>query len=272
MGSLGNTWENKILDHILKTAVCVQPVNIYIALSTADPTEDASGLAEPSNGNYARRSCATWDAAASRALDNTQETLFNQATANWGTITHFAIFSTPTEVGVAYMIGYGEFTTPKNIQNGDQARIAAGECDISVTSTPSTGGFSTVLADNVLDHIFMVSYYSVPTSLYIAVSTANPTDDYSGEAEPTLGGPGAYARVNHDSWDVASGGASENTGAVTFTEATASWGTITHAMLMDNSTGTGANFLMYAPLDTERAIGDGDTPRFSDGELDITLT
>ena len=48
MGSLSNYVEDEVLDHVLKTGDWAQPANLYVALSTADPTDDASGIAEPS--------------------------------------------------------------------------------------------------------------------------------------------------------------------------------------------------------------------------------
>lgn len=271
MGSLGNNWENYVLDHVLSTAPLAQPTAIYAALCTGDPTDDASGLAanEVSGGSYARVSMATWDAATARATENTNEILFPEATADWGEITHFAIMSTISDQGAAYMIAHGQFTTSKTINNGDQARIAVGELDISF-NTISTGGFSNNLANEILDHIFMVGSYSSPASLWVGLSLASPGDDMQGNDEPNT--TDAYDRIECSVWDAASGGASENTGAVTFSEATATWGTITHVTIWDHkSTATQSNYLLWAELDTARQITSGDTPRFSAGEIDITL-
>lgn len=270
MGSLGNSWENYVLDHLLKNSSLSAPDALYIALSTADPAEDASGLTEPSGGDYARKTMATWDGAAARATQNTNEILFNEATANWGEITHFAIMSTLSDTGVDYMVAYGAFTTSKSINNGDQARIAAGELDVSF-NTISTGGISTSWANKVLDHIFMVSALGQPSNLYVGLSTASPGDDMSGNQEPPTAN--AYDRISMATWDAAAAGASENTNAVTFSEASAGWGTVTHVTIWDHaSTESTTNFIMWAELDTARQITAGDTPRFSAGEIDITLT
>ena len=46
MGSFSNYWENKILNHIFGKSSYTPPA-IYVGLSTADPLDNASGLAEP---------------------------------------------------------------------------------------------------------------------------------------------------------------------------------------------------------------------------------
>jgi len=69
MGSLSNYSENELLDHLLGTGEYTPPATVYLGYSTADPTDDGSGLAEPSSGNYSRKA-VTFNAAASRALDN----------------------------------------------------------------------------------------------------------------------------------------------------------------------------------------------------------
>ncbi|MBN2315450.1 MAG: hypothetical protein JXM79_16085 [Sedimentisphaerales bacterium] len=53
MGSFSDYWEDKILDHIFGK-VNYTPPTIYVALSTSDPLDDASGLTEPTGNAYAR--------------------------------------------------------------------------------------------------------------------------------------------------------------------------------------------------------------------------
>ena len=47
MGQLTNYTEKKLLDHVLKTASYSPPATVYLGLSTADPTHDGSGWANP---------------------------------------------------------------------------------------------------------------------------------------------------------------------------------------------------------------------------------
>ena len=129
------------------------------------------------------------------------------------------------------------------------------------------GSFGDYTENKVLDHIVGKTSFTMPTC-HVALSTADPTDDGSGIAEPS---GGAYARVATAGadWNAASGGAIANANAITFPEASASWGTITHFVLFDAL--TGGNMLGHGALGTSKAVGVGDTARFPAGELDITL-
>jgi len=259
MGSLSDYVENEVLDHVLKTADWAQPTNLYVGLSTADPTDDATGIAEPSGNGYARVQHNAWDAAASRATENTGTISFPEATGSWGTITHFFISDASTG---GNMIAHGALSASKTIGSGDNASFQDGAIDVSF----NTGGIATFLANAVLDHIFKNTAYDTTANIYVALSRANPGDTGSGVDEPSGNN---YARVNHDTWDVSSGGATENNGAITFPQASAAWGTVTHFFMMDAS--SGGNMLFYGALDNSRNIGQNDTPSFADGALDITM-
>lgn len=129
MGSFSNYLENKLLDHVFKVASFTVPTNIYIALSTADPTDSGGSIAEPSGNNYARTVMNSWDAAASGATANTSTITFPTASGSWGTITHFAIFDAIT---VGNMLAHGSLTVSKAVTSGDTPRFNAGEIDITL--------------------------------------------------------------------------------------------------------------------------------------------
>jgi hypothetical protein len=130
MGGFSDYWENKILDHIFGKGSYTPPT-IYVGLSTADPSDDGSGLAEPSGNAYARAqtSACDWNAASSGSLDNAGNITFTQATGNWGTITHFALFDAAT---AGNMLTYGALSESKAIGESDTARFEAGDLDISL--------------------------------------------------------------------------------------------------------------------------------------------
>ena len=259
MGSLSDYIESEILDHVLKTGDFTQPANLYVGLSTADPTDDASGIAEPSGNGYARVNHNAWDTATSRATENTGTLSFPEASGSWGTITHFFISDAATG---GNMVAHGALSASKTIGSGDNASFQDGAIDVSFNS----GGVSTFLANAILDHIFGNTGYDTTANIYVALSAANPGDTGSGISEHSGDN---YSRVLHNSWDVASGGATENNGAVTFPQASAAWGTVTHFFMADAS--SAGNMLFYGALDNSRNIGQNDTPSFADGALDITM-
>jgi hypothetical protein len=130
MGSFSNYWENKILDHIFGKGNYTPPT-IYAGLSTADPLDDASGLAEPSGNGYARvtTSASDWNAASNGAIYNINELIFSEATGSWGTITHFALFDAATG---GNMLCHGTLTQARTIVSGDKARFVIADLSISL--------------------------------------------------------------------------------------------------------------------------------------------
>jgi hypothetical protein len=130
MGSFSDYWENEILDHIFGKGSYTPPT-IYVGLSTADPLDNGSGLAEPTGNGYARvqTTAADWNAAAGGALDNVNDITFPQATGSWGTITHFALFDTASGGNI---LAHGALSASKTIGSGDTAKFAAGDLDVSL--------------------------------------------------------------------------------------------------------------------------------------------
>jgi hypothetical protein len=128
------------------------------------------------------------------------------------------------------------------------------------------GSFSDYLENELLDHVLKTGDYSSPTNLYVALYTAAPTDA-GGGTEVSGGG---YARVNHNSWDAASGGASSNDGAITFSTASSAWGEVVAVGILDAT--SAGNLLMWADLTTSKTVSTGDVAEFADGAIDITLT
>ena len=132
------------------------------------------------------------------------------------------------------------------------------------------GSFSDYLELELLDHLFKKGTYTTPTNIYVALCTSTVVDSDTGSSVTGEVSGGAYARVTCNTWDAASAGATENTGAVTFAQATAAWGTITHFALCDHS--TGGNMLAHGALDTAKSVASGDTAKFATGDIDVELT
>ena len=114
----------------------------------------------------------------------------------------------------------------------------------------------------------MGSAYTQPTNIFVALSTANPGDDGATIAEPA---GGSYARKSTAGadWSAASSGALSNSNAITFVEATASWGPITHFALYDAL--SAGNMLAHGALTSAKTIDSGDTASFAAGDLDVSL-
>lgn len=132
-GSFADYLENKLLDHAFKTASYTPATNLYVALSKSTLSDTVTGTiaGEVSGGSYARKGCNTWDAASGGATANSQVVTFAQATADWGTITYFAIINALT-AGTGSVLAYGNLTAAKLVESGDTLRFATGDLDVSL--------------------------------------------------------------------------------------------------------------------------------------------
>lgn len=131
------------------------------------------------------------------------------------------------------------------------------------------GSFSDYLENALLNQLFRGSSYSFPGTLYVGLYTAAPTDAGGG----TEVSGNSYARVavtvNTSNWANSTAGATSNSNAITFPQASGSWGTVVALGIFDAS--TSGNLLAWADLTTNKLVGNGDTPSFAAGDLDVTL-
>lgn len=123
--------------------------------------------------------------------------------------------------------------------------------------------FSNYLENKILLHVLAATAYSSPTTVYLGLHTADPTDAGTG----TEVSGGSYARQSFAS--TISGNAASNTSAIEFPTATASWGTVGWVAVWDNL--TGGNLLFHGALTSSKTIASGDVFRIPAGDLDITL-
>jgi len=128
------------------------------------------------------------------------------------------------------------------------------------------GSFSDYLEDKLLKHAFTNTSYTSPSSLYVALYTAAPTDAGGGTE---LSGSG-YAREAVSFSVSGTTTLATNSAAVEFDAATGSWGTIVAVGIFDAS--TSGNFMAWADLTTSKTIDTGDIFRIPAGDLDITLS
>ena len=123
--------------------------------------------------------------------------------------------------------------------------------------------FSNYLENKILLHVLSNTAYTSPTTVYLGLHTADPTDAGSG----TEVSGGSYARQSFAS--TISGNAASNTSAIEFPTATGSWGTVGWVAVWDNL--TGGNLLVHGALTASKTIASGDVFRVPAGDLDITL-
>lgn len=122
---------------------------------------------------------------------------------------------------------------------------------------------SDYLENEILDHILGTGAYTMPTTVYVGLSTGSFGDDNSGTE---LSGSG-YTRQSV-TFNAAASGTADNSAAVEFPAATASWGTVSHFGIFDAS--SAGNLLIHGSFSTAKTIATGDILKISAGDLDIS--
>lgn len=112
---------------------------------------------------------------------------------------------------------------------------------------------------------------TVPTTLYIILSTTSIAADGTGATEPATG---SYARVavtsSSTSWSTPTNGSIANLIKIEFPKATADWGTITYIALTDAS--SSGNIRYYQSLTRPKIVQQDDVVNFEVGALTFTVT
>jgi hypothetical protein len=136
--------ENFVIDHLFRSRTFTKPTALYLALFTAAPS-DAAGGTEVTGGSYARVNLApldtNWNATQGGTTGDSTGTggltanavaiTFPAPTANWGTVTHFAIMTALTS---GNMLIWDALTASRTILNGDPApSFAVGALQITVS-------------------------------------------------------------------------------------------------------------------------------------------
>ena len=134
-----------------------------------------------------------------------------------------------------------------------------------------SGSKSDYLEAKLLDHVLGNTAYTAPSTVYIALFTADPTDSGGGTEVST----GSYARAvvtnNTTNWPNASGtspSSKSNGTSFTFPTASGAWGTVTSYAIFDAA--TVGNMLYWGTLTISKTVASGDTASFANGTLTVT--
>lgn len=132
-------------------------------------------------------------------------------------------------------------------------------------------GKSNYLANALLNGVLGGADFTLPTNVYIALSTAAWSASATGSAMTEVAS-GAYSRVavtnNPTNWPAASSQSKSNGTVFTFPTATAAWGTILSVYIVD--AGSNGNCLYGADLTASRVVASGDTASFAAAAVVVT--
>lgn len=123
---------------------------------------------------------------------------------------------------------------------------------------------STYLENKLLDHSLGTTSYTMPTGVFVALYTDDPTD---ADAGTEVSGSG-YAR-QAVAFDTAASGSTANDAEITFTASGGSFGTVTHIGFRDAI--TSGNLLYHGALSNAKTIADGESLTVSVGDFIIGL-
>jgi hypothetical protein len=132
--SLSNSAENLVYDWLYRPGQSpTRPAGLFVALYTAVTDAEAGTGTEVSGGSYARVNVGTaFGAPTDGAGSNSSIITFAAPTANWGTVTHFAIRDAST--GGNAVSAIVALTASRVINNGDAApQFAVGALTLSIS-------------------------------------------------------------------------------------------------------------------------------------------
>lgn len=135
-----NAFEQIVIEGILKNTgvMAAGYTNLYLALFTAVSDGELSSVTEVSTSGtaYARATLAAasaWSAGGQNGssqyeVSNAADISFTTATASWGTVTHFGIYTASSGGTLCY---YGQLNASRAIGTNDQFRFLAGNLKIA---------------------------------------------------------------------------------------------------------------------------------------------
>lgn len=129
-------------------------------------------------------------------------------------------------------------------------------------------GFSTYLSQALINSTLRGVAFSVPSTLYLALFTSDPTDNNTTANEVT---GGWYARQATGSWAAAvgTGNSTSNSAQITFPAVTVSSVTVTHWAIYDAV--TVGNLLYSGALTASKLLNVADVLVVGAGQLVITI-
>ena len=133
------------------------------------------------------------------------------------------------------------------------------------------GSITSFLANELLDHSLNKATFNPATTLYLILATADPTDAATGASCNEVPNSGSYQRTAIG-FAAASGRVIDQSGDVTFPQATGAWGDVTHWAIADSQTYGAGNVYAHGAFNETKSIVSGNTPSVDAGSNDVNVT
>lgn len=130
-------WLNKIMDTMYTSASS----EFWVGLSSTMPSQDGTGVSEPTGGNYARVKIEQFTAPSDGTIKNVSALKFNRSTTVWfdsdNKARYWVLFDGSTSA--ARLLSSGELDEAKTIESNTSITIAAETLSITLTDyNPAT--------------------------------------------------------------------------------------------------------------------------------------
>lgn len=264
--ALTNYAISKLSNHMLAKAAYSLP-DVHAGLFTASPGLSGSLSNEvPLGRGYARKPVTSGMSTSSggAAASNSADIVFGANSAvDWGNITHGALLD---EVGnvLAYAAG------ARLIQVGDDYVLEAGRLIVDWDAGCALTNYA---RSKLTNHLTGKTAFTMPTTVYAALFTADPT--LAGTLTNEVAASRGYARqaITSTMGTSTGGSVSANAADILFGPDTASnWGTITHIAIMDGGTIGAGNMLAKIAAPTAKLVQVDDYYRIKAGDLTVPFS
>jgi len=131
-------------------------------------------------------------------------------------------------------------------------------------------GFSDYLENKLLNHILGGVAYNPLSTVYVGLSSTDPSEAGGNITEPVGNG---YARVavtnNTTNWPTVSNSTKTNGATITWPQVSGAWGNIAYVVVFDQL--VGGNALMGGVLNDPKSPTNGDTVQYGIGAFQLLL-
>lgn len=232
MSAISDYLEDKILNFLFRAGTFTKPTNISIALLNTVPKDNDTG--------------ATMDEVADSITNN----------ANISIPTQYARVSlgNPNDVGNARWSNVGVDPESAYYVYTIVNNVGTYVYPLYLTNAKAVSSGNGSVVEHTFPNEFPGITFYRPANVGSAGSATNPDPDEI-----------IYRRYDGN-------GFIQNLTNITFPQAgKGGWGIIKAIAIMDSSTYGQGNILMYAPLEVEKSIGEGDVVQFIPSQLEISL-
>ena len=228
---------------------------VYLGLLTALSADGDTFTEVTSAEGYARQAITFGVPDANGVSANTSAIAFGAATADKGTVTHYGIYDALTAGNLLYFM---PISGGLEYDVGLSVSLAIGNGTIAYE-----GHVVPTMSTKLINYYLRNQSWTAITVVKIALATA-----YTDESTFTEVTGGSYARVTLSLTGTPSGSVFTNDTELAFPTASASWGTVTHALLMAGDTST---VIMAKARSSAKFVLSGRTIKYPIGNLAISM-